>query len=160
MLWKNTNKLAGQPHRLSIARIEQEAKLAFPDFCSAPSCVHSLERQWDTSFGFEDTELCLPHLHDPNIISSVASGDSRHLCFSVPFPYHLTQLLAHISFFVSVHWLTVMWGNQLLIRFWHFTQSARFKYSQVSFPEGFSIRFQIIFKRHIIWFLFFNFIEV
>lgn len=160
MLRKNPNALSGQPHRLSIARMEQEAKLAFPDFGLAPSYVHSLERRWDTRFGFEDTELALPHLHDPNIISSTASGDSRHLCFSVPFPHHLTQLLAHISFFISVHWLTGMWGNQLLIWFWHFTQSTRFKYSQVSFPEGFSIRFRIIFKRHLICFLSFNFIEV
>lgn len=47
-----------------MARMEQEAKLAFPDFGLAPSYVHSLERQWDTSSGFEDTELGLPHLRD------------------------------------------------------------------------------------------------
>ena len=53
-----------------------------------------------------------------NIISLIASEDSRHLYFSVLFSYHLSQLLAYIRLFVSIYWLTGMWGNQLLVQFW------------------------------------------
>ena len=57
-----------------------------------------------TSFGFNDTELCLPSMtQNINIISLIASEDSRHLYFSVLFSYHLSQLLAYIRLFVSVY---------------------------------------------------------
>ena len=55
-----------------------------------------------------------------NVISLTASEDSRHLYFSVLFSYHLSQLLTYIKFFISVYWLTGMWGDQLLVQFWQF----------------------------------------
>lgn len=74
------------PNGLPIAGASQEVRLALlTPFCSAPSEVQS-GKTVGHSFGFNDTELDLHHLRDPNITSSIASGESLHLHFSSFFP--------------------------------------------------------------------------